>query len=139
MGFFKSRRLFRFYKFVNVGIAGGNKESVIIGEPYLIKVVSEEETKKHFTLIVKEKNLAISKFLTSVKKPIYSNSQKYIELVDMEAYRICEILYDYKIINKLMVVKIVSDYMDEEIFKLKKDDINSLIRKNISFLIDSIS
>tara|TARA_B110000444_G_C18696238_1_gene526708 strand:- start:129 stop:725 length:597 start_codon:yes stop_codon:yes gene_type:complete len=138
-GFFKNKSVFKFHKIINIGISGGNKKSVIIGEPYLIKEVLEGASKKSFTLFIKQKKISTLKSLTSVKKPIYANSQKYIDLVDMEAYKICEILEEYKIIDKLMIIKIVSDYMDEDIFKLAKEDINTLIKKNISFLIDSIS
>ena len=115
--------------FINVGIAGGEKNKTKIGSIYFVnKIVDEENGNTFFPDILIKHNLEeIS--LTTVLNSVTSNSNKYTGLVDMEASMIFETISLYTTCHRLVFLKIVSDHMD--ILDWKSINVESLIQKQI--------
>ena len=49
----------------------------------------------------------------------------------MEAYEICSVLSDFNQLNKVTIIKIVSDFMDSDTKYLSSKQIRKLIEKNL--------
>ena len=67
--------------------------------------------------------------ITTVSKPVVDNNFKGKGLVDMEAY-ICKTVNDLEGLNRLLILKIVSDHMDMKII-LAANQVESLIKQKI--------
>ncbi len=109
----------------NVGIAGGHPDKTEIGEVYLVNKVTNDETVDKYSLT-----------LTTVAKGITAGHVGYESLVDMEAAIITATAISYLNIDKIAVIKVVSDHMDIadwssvnvcEIIKSKLDSICTLM------------
>ena len=71
--------------------------------------------------------------VTTVSKPVVDNNFKGEGLVDMEAYEICKIVNDLEGLNRLLILKIVSDYMDMK-HHISANQVQSLIKQNIPII-----
>jgi len=120
----------------NIGIAGGHPDKTEIGEVYPVNKVTNDDTHDKYFLTIPEKNEFNTMFLTTVSKGITAGHGCYEGLVDMEAAIITATAISYLNINKIAVIKVVSDYMDIaewssldvcEIIRLKLDSICALM------------
>ena len=120
----------------NVGIAGGHPDKTEIGEVYLVNKVNNDQTVDKYSLTIPAKNGFNTMALTTVVKGITAGHVGYEGLVDMEAAIITATAISYLNIDKIAVIKVVSDYMDIadwssvnvcEIIKSKLDSICTLM------------
>ena len=120
----------------NVGIAGGHPDKTKIGEVFLVNKVTDDETVDKYSLTIPAKNEFNTISLTTVAKGITGGHVGYEGLVDMEAAIITATAISYLNIDKIAVIKVVSDYMDIaewssldvcEIIRLKLDSICALM------------
>ena len=120
----------------NIGIAGGHPDKTEIGKVYLVNKVTNDETVDKYSLTIPEKNEFTTIALTTVAKGITGGHVGYEGLVDMEAAIITATAISYLNIDKIAVIKVVSDYMDIaewssldvcEIIRLKLDSICALM------------
>ena len=120
----------------NVGIAGGHPDKTEIGEVYPVNKVTNDETYDKYFLTIPEKNEFDTMLLTTVAKGITTGHMDYEGLVDMEAAIIIATAISYLNIDKIAVIKVVSDHMDIaewssldvcEIIRLKLDSICALM------------
>jgi len=98
---------------INIGIAGGKKDSSIIGTMYLINKITSDKSGKVWLPDILLKNGISEQQLTTVEKGVMDGGKKYKGLVDMEAAAIFEIAVQFIPTHCLVFLKIVSDYMDE--------------------------
>ena len=96
----------------NVGIAGGHPDKTEIGEVYLVNKVTNDETVDKYSLTIPTKNEFNTMALTTVAKGITVGHVGYEGLVDMEAAIITATAISYLNIDKIAVIKVVSDHMD---------------------------
>ena len=96
----------------NVGIAGGHPDRTKIGEVYTVNKVTNDETHDKYFLTIPGKNEFNKMFLTTVAKGITGGHVGYEGLVDMEAAIITATAISYFNIDKISVIKVVSDHMD---------------------------
>ena len=96
----------------NVGIAGGHPDKTEIGEVYLVNSVTNDETIDKYSLTIPVKNEFNTMALMTVAKGITTGHVGYDGLVDMEAASITTTAISYLNIDKIAVIKVVSDYMD---------------------------
>ena len=120
----------------NIGIAGGHPDKTKIGEVFLVNKVTNDETVDKYSLTIPAKNEFTTIALTTVAKGITGGHVGYEGLVDMEAAIITATAISYLNIDKIAVIKVVSDYMDIaewssldvcEIIRLKLDSICALM------------
>ena len=120
----------------NVGIAGGHPDKTEIGEVYLVNKVTNDETVDKYSLTIPAKNGFTTMALTTVVKGITAGHVGYEGLVDMEAAIITATAISYLNIDKIAVIKVVSDHMDiadwssldvYEIIRSKLDSICALM------------
>ena len=96
----------------NVGIAGGHPDRTKIGEVYTVNKVTNDETHDKYFLTIPAKNEFTTIALTTVAKGITGGHVGYEGLVDMEAAIITATAISYFNIDKISVIKVVSDHMD---------------------------
>ena len=96
----------------NVGIAGGHPDKTEIGEVYLVNKVTNDETVDKYSLTIPTKNEFNTMALTTVAKGITVGHVGYEGLVDMEAAIITATAISYLNIDKIAVIKVVSDHMN---------------------------
>ena len=96
----------------NIGIAGGHPDKTEIGEVYLVNKLTNDETLDKYFLTIPAKNELNTIALTTVAKGITGGNVGYEGLVDMEAAVITATAIDYFNLDKIAVIKVVSDHMD---------------------------
>jgi len=120
----------------NIGIAGGHPDKTEIGEVYLVNKVNNDQTIDKYSLTIPAKNGFNTMALTTVVKGITAGHVGYEGLVDMEAAIITATAVSYLNIDKIAVIKVVSDHMDiadwssldvYEIIRSKLDSICALM------------
>ena len=120
----------------NIGIAGGHPDKTEIGEVYLVNKVNNDQTVDKYSLTIPAKNGFNTMALTTVVKGITAGHVGYEGLVDMEAAIITATAVSYLNIDKIAVIKVVSDHMDiadwssldvYEIIRSKLDSICALM------------
>ena len=112
----------------NVGIAGGHSDKTEIGEVYPVNKVTNDETHDKYFLTIPE-NEFDTMFLTTVAKGITTGHVGYEGLVDMEAAIIIATAISYLNIDKIAVIKVVSDHMD--IAEWSSLDVCEIIRSKL--------
>ena len=112
----------------NVGIAGGHPDKTEIGEVYPVNKVTNDETHDKYFLTIPE-NEFDTMFLTTVAKGITTGHVGYEGLVDMEAAIIIAKAISYLNIDKIAVIKVVSDHMD--IAEWSSLDVCEIIRSKL--------
>jgi len=113
----------------NVGIAGGHPDKTEIGEVYPVNKVTNDETHDKYFLTIPAKNEFDTMFLTTVAKGITTGHVDYEGLVDMEAAIIIATAISYLNIDKIAVIKVVSDHMD--IAEWSSLDVCEIIRSKL--------
>ena len=117
--------------FINIGIAGGVKGNCKIGEMFFINKVFDDYLEVDYNIKTGNRPNISENRVTTVFEPILNNGQDREGLVDMEAYEICSILSGFNQLNKVTIIKIVSDFMDLEAKYLSSKQIRKLIEKNL--------
>ena len=123
-------------QFVNIGIAGGKKNEHKIGECFIIDNVYDDRSEKVFNLNNKLKSHCSTQNITTVSNPISDGGPSYTTLVDMEAHEICHALYKLGLKDNLMIIKIISDFMDisnndisfKKVYDLVDNNLNKINR-----------
>ena len=115
---------------INIGISGGKKGDCSIGQLFLINKVSDEKSKLSFNLGSQHSFGLQNNEITTVSKPVVDNNFKGEGLVDMEAYEICKTVNDLEGLNRLLILKIVSDHMDMK-HHISANQVESLIKQKI--------
>ena len=118
-------------KFINIGIAGGVKGNCKIGEMFFINKVFDDYLEVDYNIKTGNRPNISENRVTTVFEPILNNGQDREGLVDMEAYEICSILSGFNQLNKVTIIKIVSDFMDSDTKYLSSKQIRKLIEKNL--------
>lgn len=118
-------------KFINIGIAGGVKGNCKIGEMFFINKVFDDYLEVDYNIKTGKRPNILENHVTTVFEPILNNGQGREGLVDMEAYEICSVLSDFNQLNKVIIIKIVSDFMDSDTKYLSSKQIQKLIEKNL--------
>lgn len=98
---------------INVGIAGGDSDHTEIGEMFLVNQIMDEENNKVYDLKMSLKTGLLELPLTTVNAGVVNGGKDYNGLVDMEAVAIVETAIQFLPIQRMVFLKIVSDYMDE--------------------------
>jgi len=99
-------------QFINIGIAGGRKEECKIGQCFVIEKVFDDKSEIIYSMNNVFESQTSSSHITTVSKPILDGGDKYNWLVDMEAHEICSVISGLDHLNNLVIIKIISDYMD---------------------------
>ena len=127
-------------QFINIGIAGGEKNKTNIGELFLINEIhNDNSTQKYYPDILIDHSFPESS-ITTVENPIYDGGKKNDTLVDMEAHEIFSICSKFVPIHNIAIIKIVSDHMSgpesfpkpntvSELFIEKMDEIINFINR----------
>ena len=113
----------------NIGIAGGHPDKTEIGEVYIVNKVTNDETVDKYFLTIPAKNEFTTIALTTVAKGITGGHVGYEGLVDMEAAIITATAISYLNIDKIAVIKVVSDHM--EIAEWSSLDVCEIIRSKL--------
>jgi len=110
------------YQFINIGIAGGKKGECKIGQCFVIEKVFDDKSEIVYGLNNVFESQYSSNHITTVSEPILDGGDKYHLLVDMEAHEICSVIGELDHLNNLVIIKIISDYMDlsKKYFNSKK-------------------
>ena len=115
---------------INIGISGGRKGYCTIGQLFLIDKVSDEKSKLRFNLLPKQSFGLPNNQITTVSRPVVNNNFKGEGLVDMEAYEICKTINNFDGLDRLFILKIVSDYMDVK-HHISSNQVQHLIKRKI--------
>ena len=118
-------------QFINIGVAGGVKGNCKIGEMFFINKVFDDYLEVDYNIKTGNRPNILENRVTTVFEPILNNGQGREGLVDMEAYEICSVLSDFNQLNKVTIIKIVSDFMDSDTKYLSSKQIRKLIEKNL--------
>ena len=118
---------------INIGISGGRKSDCNIGQLFLVNKVSDEKSKLSFNLGSQHSFGLQNNEITTVSKPIENDNFKGEGLVDMEAYEICKAINNLGGLNRLFVLKIVSDHMDMK-HHISANQVQNLIKQKISVI-----
>ena len=119
-------------QFVNIGIAGGKKNECKIGECFIIDNVYDDKSGKVFNLNNKLESHCSTQNITTVSNPISDGGSSYNTLVDMEAHEICSIISKLGLENNLLIIKIVSDFMDINKKDLSYNRVYDLVENNLN-------
>jgi hypothetical protein len=123
-------------QFINIGIAGGHKNDCDLGQLFLINKVFDDFSKIPINLQYENYFGLLKNKVNTVSKPITNGEFKRKGLVDMEAYKICEVIKKVDDIDNLFILKIVSDFMDLNDGLLSSKQVYNLIEQNL-VVIDS--
>ena len=127
--FFKKNKVIKNH-IINIGISGGRKGDCSIGQLFLINKVSDEKSKLSFNLGPQQSFGLQNNEITTVSKPVVNNNFKGEGLVDMEAYEICTAINNLYGLDRLFILKIVSDHMDMK-HHISANQVQSLIKQKI--------
>ena len=119
-------------QFVNIGVAGGKKNECKIGECFIIDNVYDDRSQKVFNLNNKLKSHCSTQNITTVSNPISDGGSSYSTLVDMEAHEICRAVYKLGLKDNLLIIKIISDFMDVSNNDLSFKEVYDLVDKNLN-------
>lgn len=127
--FFKNNKAVK-NNIINIGISGGRKSDCSIGQLFLINKVSDEKSKLSFNLGSQHSFDLQNNEITTFSKPVVNDNFKGDGLVDMEAYEICKSVNNLDGLDRLFILKIVSDYMDMK-HHISGNQIQNLIKQKI--------
>ena len=102
-----------------------------IGEMFFIDKVFDDYLEVNYNIKSGNRSNLLENRVTTVFEPIINSDQEREGLVDMEAYEICSVLSDFNHLNKVTIIKIVSDFMDLDAKYLSSKKIQKLIEKNL--------
>mgnify|MGYP003307444992 CR=1 FL=1 len=114
---------------INIGIAGGNQLDVKLGEIYRVSSIVDQHSGRMYFPDILLKSIIDESDLTTVLKPINNKPVTQRGLVDMEAAIITATAISYLNIDKIAVIKVVSDHM--EIAEWSSLDVCEIIRSKL--------
>jgi len=118
-------------QFINIGIAGGNKEECKIGQCFVIEKVFDDKSDIIYSLNNVFESQNSPSHITTVSEPILDGGDKYHWLVDMEAHEICSVVSGLDHLNNLAIIKIISDYMDVSKTYFNSKKVKNLVEINL--------
>ena len=118
-------------QFINIGISGGHQNDCDLGQMFLINKIFDDTSKFSISLRYKNYFGLLKNNLSTVSKPITNGEFKRRGLVDMEAYKICEVINEIDNIENLFILKIVSDFMNLNDSLLSYKEIYNFIEQNL--------
>lgn len=120
---------------LNIGVAGHLDAK--LGNTFLISKVMHKNIKKSFYPYLPLKH----KFRLSALKTLENPSQDYLPdtLYDMEGYGFYFAALKLSIIERVQILKIVSDNLSSDIKKISKDQVSGYIEQNISHIEELLS
>ena len=130
--FFKKNKVIK-NQIINIGISGGRKDNCSIGQLFLINKVSDEKSNLSFNLGSQQSFSLQNNEITTVSKPVLDNNFKGEGLVDMEAYEICKTVNNLDCLDRLFILKIVSDYMDMK-HSISANQVQYLIKQKFAVI-----
>ena len=104
-----------FIQYINLGIAGGERDITNIGERFLINKIVDEKSGESFYPDILIKHDLIESSITTVERPITDGGIKYQKLVDMESSEIHRICSKIVPLQNIAYLKVVSDHMDIDV------------------------
>ena len=119
-------------QFINIGIAGGKKNQCKIGEYFIIDNVYDDKSERVFNLNNKLESHCSTQNITTVSNPISDGGLSYSTLVDMEAHEICSTIFKLGLEDNLLIVKIVSDFMDISKKDFSYNRVYDLVENNLN-------
>ncbi len=119
-------------QFINIGIAGGKKNECKIGQCFIIDNVYDDKSDKVYELNNKLKSNCSTQSITTVSKPVSDGGSSYFTLVDMEAHEICDAICNLGFENNLLIVKIISDFMDVNSNDVSFKKVYDLVEKKLN-------
>ena len=131
--FIKSGK-YSYVQFINIGIAGSNKDYSEIGDLLLInKIIDESSNLSYYPDILIDHKM-VEGALTTVEKVADDINSHHDSLVDMEASEIFKVCSRITPIHHIAFIKIVSDHMQFEQVKLTGNVISSLITTKLEVI-----
>lgn len=127
--FFKNNTVVK-NNIINIGISGGRKSDCSIGQLFLINKVSDEKSKLSFNLGSQHSFGLQNNEITTFSKPVVNDNFEGDGLVDMEAYEICKSVNNLDGLDRLFILKIVSDYMVMK-HHISGNQVQNLIKQKI--------
>jgi len=125
-------------QFINVGIAGGNKDQTRIGQLFLINKIIDDSTKKIYYPDILIDHSLMESPITTVERGIYDGGGTYDYLVDMEAFEIFLVCSKIVPIHNVAIIKVISDHMETPELDFDHDMISLLITKKMDKVTDFI-
>lgn len=104
---------------VNIGTAGGNPGACKIGDLFFINKITDEISGSAYYPDVLFKHGMAESSLTTVENPAVDGYGKYDSLVDMEASVIWGAFTSKIPVNRLIFLKVISDFMDIKYMKFE--------------------
>jgi hypothetical protein len=129
LGAFLNETVCRNTILMNMGIAGGNRDTTKIGKMYSINKITDEKNGKVWLPDALLKTGLPEMPLSSVSKGVTDGGNKYAGLVDMEGAAIFETVVQFIPVHCMVFLKIVSDHMDEILDS--PEQVVSLINKRL--------
>ena len=117
---------------INIGIAGGKKDDCSIGQCFIINSVADDTSDVIYELNNIFETKILCQNITTVTEPVVNGGNKYSSLVDMEAHAICSIIDKFNGMKNLLIIKIISDFMDVERDHFSFETVFDLIKNNLS-------
>ncbi len=117
--------------FINIGIAGGSSKNSIVGKCYFINKIMDESGKKSYYPEIFIKHSFSEKKIKTFKNVVKKINQDFDFLVDMESFDIYKVCSKLVPIHRIVFLKIVSDYVNENFQKLNANYISELIFSNL--------
>ncbi len=125
-------------QFINVGIAGGNKDQTKIGQLFLINKIIDDSTKKIYYPDILIDHSLMESPITTVEIGIHDGGGKYDHLVDMEAFEIFLVCSKIVPIHNIAIIKVISDHMETPESDFNHDMISFLLTKKMEKISDFI-
>ena len=128
--YFKNNKIDR-SQFINIGISGGHQNNCDLGQMFLIDKISDDISKVLISLRYDNYFGLLKNRVNTVSKPITNGEFERKGLVDMEAYKICEVINEIDNIENLFILKIVSDFMNLKDSLLSFQEVYNFIEQNL--------
>ena len=117
--------------FINIGIAGGNSKNSKIGKCYSINKIMDESERKTYYPEIFIKHPFNEKKIKTFKSVVKNINEDFDFLIDMESFDIFKVCSKIVPIHRIVLLKIVSDYVNENFQKLSATFISELISNNL--------
>jgi hypothetical protein len=118
---------------INVGISGGSPRETQIGQLYQARSISKEGVASSFLLNKFHENI-IELPLITVNREIKKWTEEFPDIVDMEAFHIIKHIREMYPLEKMTIIKVVSDYMDINKRVVTKQDVSIFIQKQMNMI-----
>tara|TARA_B100000886_G_C20415978_1_gene489280 strand:- start:423 stop:1241 length:819 start_codon:yes stop_codon:yes gene_type:complete len=117
--------------FINIGIAGGSSKNSKIGKCYSINKIMDESERKTYYPEIFIKNPFNEKKIKTFKSVVKSINEDFDFLIDMESFEIFKVCSKLVPIHRIVFLKVVSDYVNENFENLNPNYISKLIFNNL--------